>query len=156
MFKAKIVQNINGKQTVVEFDNEKEYYEYLETRPELSDPFSFSGWKNFLPWGLNTNPYEEAQRVLNQLLPSWYYHGNQKDLSPLGLVKQDLKRLDYEEKKKEEEEKQSEREKQRQEQELKEAKELLETYKSKEGFDPKHAKKLEDYIESLEKNTNND
>ncbi len=109
-----------------------------------------------MPWGLNTNPYEEVQRIFNQLLPSWYYQGNQKDLSPLGLVKQDLKRLDYEEKRKEEEAKHSEREKQRQEQELKEAKELLEAYKSKEGFDPKHAKKLEDYIESLEKNTNND
>lgn len=153
MFKAKIVQNMNGKQTVVEFDNEKEYYDYLEARPELNDPFLSSSWKNFLPWGLNFNPYEDMQRLLNQTLPSWNYQGNQKDLSPLGLVRQDLKRLDYEEKKKEEEEKQQERQKERQAQELKEAKELLEVYKNKDGYDPEHAKKLEEYIESLETNS---
>ncbi len=47
MFKAKIVTNINGKQTVLEFDNEKEYYDYLESHPELNQSLNWN-WNN--PW----------------------------------------------------------------------------------------------------------
>ena len=39
MFKAKIVVNKNGKQTVLEFDNEQEYYEYLQSHPEINQSF---------------------------------------------------------------------------------------------------------------------
>lgn len=151
MFKAKIVVNKNGKQTVLEFDNEQEYYDYLESHPEINQSFDRTNHRPAFgrnPWNLS----DEMFNLSNH--PFWWLSHKQlhKDLSPLALVRQDMQRIEYEEKKKEAQAREQEQKKEQNKKELEEAKVLLKNYKAKEYHDDSYAAKLEAYIESLEKN----
>ena len=151
MFKAKIVVNKNGKQTVLEFDNEQEYYEYLQSHPEINQSFDRTTNR---PW-LTRNPWGLADDIFK--LPSYHpyrsisHRPSEQDLSPLALVRQDMQRIQHEEKKKEQLSKEQERKKEHSKKELEEAKVLLKNYKEKSDHDPVYARKLEGYIETLEK-----
>lgn len=148
MFKAKIVTNNNGKQTVVEFDNEQEYYDYLESHPEVNQ--SLNRNRNS-PWGLpswSRSPWSDMDKLVDQIVGRRLGYGG--DQTPLALVKQDMQRMEAEEKQKEQELRAKEKEKEQRKKELAEAKELLKTYKSKDGHNEEYAKKLEAHIKELE------
>jgi hypothetical protein len=51
MFKAQIITNINGKQTVVEFDNQHEYQDYLKNHPDIQDQMNWT--PTFPSWFAN-------------------------------------------------------------------------------------------------------
>jgi len=67
-------------------------------------------------------------------------HHPHHDQSPLGLVRQDMDRISYEEKRRKEQAKKD----------LEDARELLKTYTSKQDHNPDYAKKLEEHIKKLE------
>ncbi|HMY80539.1 MAG TPA: hypothetical protein PLW93_01755 [Candidatus Absconditabacterales bacterium] len=148
MFKAKIVLNKNGKQTVLEFDNENDYYEYLESHPEINQSFD---WTNNWP-AFGWNPWSRSDDLFKT--SPWFGLTSkqaEKDLNPLALVKHDMRRIDQEERKQELEAKEQARKKEQQKKELEEAQSLLKIYKSKPNHDHDYAQKLEAYIENLEK-----
>lgn len=66
-------------------------------------------------------------------------------------MKQDMQRIEFDEKKKEQLSKAQERKKEQSKKELEEAKVLLKNYKEKPDHDSAYASKLESYIETLEK-----
>jgi hypothetical protein len=77
-------------------------------------------------------------------------HHPHHDQSPLGLVRQDMDRISYEEKRKEQEAKEEQRRKEQAKKDLEDARELLKTYTSKQDHNPDYAKKLEEHIKKLE------
>lgn len=151
MFKAKIVLNNNGKQTVLEFDNEKEYYDYLETHPEINQTFGWNtNWPSIPLFG-SWNFADEINKLVDLNIGRRLWYQDQHNGSARALVKRDLQRIEREEKQKEREAKEVERQKEQRKQELSDAKQLLSDYRSKSWHNPEYVKKLEEEIEQLTK-----
>lgn len=154
MFKAQIITDINGKKTVLEFDDQKEYVDYLSNHPELNIQSSFDQnfAKQFAGRSLpSRNPWSEMERIVDHSVNRHLSHTHSEHSNPFALVKQDMRRMEEDEKREKIESEKKERARKQQEKELEEAKQLLAEYKLKTSHNPEYAKKLQEHIEKLEK-----
>lgn len=148
MFKAKIVTNNNGKQTVIEFDDEKEYYDYLESHQELNQ--SLNRNVPIIPTR-NLGRLEDMNKLMDWTTQRSLGHNAVHHLSPIELVKRDIQRLELEDKKKEREKEEEQKRKEQEKKDLEEAKALLNNYQSKHGHNPEYVRRLQEEVERLEK-----
>lgn len=150
MFKAKIVLNNNGKQTVLEFDNEKEYYDYLESHPDINQTFNWNAnWPSIPMFWWNWA--DEVNKLVDRNIGRRLWYQDAQTNNARALVKRDLQRMEREEKQKEREAQEAQKQKEQWKQDLSDAKELLKEYTAKSWHNPEYAKKLEAEIEHLTK-----